>query len=69
MTLYGNPTTPEEAKKKRYGSFGWFRGGDYCEGHCAFEVRGDWTGWQCEHNSGHGPGGLYCKQHAKKVKP
>ena len=33
---------------------------------CITEV---WTGWhshQCERNRGHGPDGLYCKQHAKR---
>ena len=33
---------------------------------CIQEV---WTGWhshQCDRKRGHGPDGLYCKQHAKK---
>ena len=37
---------------------------------CIKEVR-DWSGWhsvQCSRKRGHGPDGLYCKQHAKKAK-
>ena len=26
-----------------------------------------WFSWQCQRKRGYGPGGLYCKQHARKV--
>lgn len=38
---------------------------------CVEEVSspGRWIGWhQCTRKRGHGPGGLYCKQHATKHK-
>lgn len=31
------------------------------------DVRGSWTPYQCTRKRGHGPGGLYCKQHADKA--
>jgi len=36
--------------------------------HCIEQVWGEQrgaTGHQCQRKRGHGPGGLYCKQHAK----
>ena len=38
---------------------------------CVVEVFGEWNSYQCSRKRGHGPDGLYCKQHAKKfeVKP
>jgi hypothetical protein len=65
------PKTLDEAKKYRYGTWaGNPKGADYNEGSCAYEVS-DSDGWhyyQCSRKNGHGPEGIYCKQHAKKVK-
>ena len=36
---------------------------------CIAEVA-SWNGWnrfQCSRKRGHGPGGLYCKQHARMI--
>lgn len=33
---------------------------------CIEEVRPMWVSYQCTRKRGHGPNGLYCKQHAKK---
>lgn len=69
-----NPKTLEEAKKIKYG-FAWdMKRRYYIDGQCAFEV---WNyskkntsilRYQCQRKNGHGINGLYCKQHAKKVK-
>ena len=36
---------------------------------CIWEIfpKGHWTPYQCTRKRGYGPGGLYCKQHAKMV--
>ena len=65
------PRTIEEARKYRYGArAGIHAGNAYADGYCAYEV-GAYAQWpiahQCSRKSGHGPGGLYCKQHAKMV--
>lgn len=44
----------------------------YAPERCAFELiannRGGWPYFrQCRRKPGHGAGGLYCKQHAKRV--
>lgn len=66
------PKTLEEAKKCRYNKWtGNPKGFQYKEERCAYEVH-DIVGWgqhQCFRKNGYGPNGLYCKQHAKKVKP
>jgi len=63
------PKTIEEAKKYRYGSWvGNPKGTPYKEGRCAYEVWSAFISYQCTRNNGHGPEGLYCKQHAKMLK-
>jgi hypothetical protein len=36
-------------------------------GDCVVEVWQDFWSYQCSRKRGHGPDGLYCKQHAKMV--
>ncbi len=59
----------------RYGQCSWNRNGDPEDPErCVDEVFPDWTrscSWashQCRRKRGHGPGGLYCKQHAKEAR-
>jgi len=60
------PHTLEEARKYRYGCWaGAPKGHPYREGKCAAEVCRDYIFHQCSRKNGYGPGGLYCKQHAK----
>jgi len=65
-----NPRTIEEARKVRYGYRRRGYNYAYKEGCCVYAM-GDTDdyrlGQQCSRKNGHGPGGLYCKQHAKKV--
>ena len=65
------PVTREEAHNKLYGrSDGMYRPVPYISWRCAWEVSEPpyYTyKHQCKHKNGHGPGGLYCKQHAKRV--
>lgn len=67
--MFDTPMTIEEARKYRY--FQWSgnkNGTPYREGRCAYEVAGAdrWISFhQCYRKNGHGPAGLYCKQHAK----
>jgi len=68
-----NPKTREEAEQKRYGKWtGNPDGRKYDPARCAYEIwpagGGGWVSTQCCRNPGHGPAGLYCKQHAEKVK-
>ena len=52
--------------KKRYGQWsGNPRGVPYNPEHCVEGVWGDYIERQCSRKKGHGPDGLYCKQHAK----
>lgn len=68
--MYHQPKTKEEAKKHRYGKWGGNpKGNKYIEGQCAAEIRKGWIGCQCSRSCGHGPEGLYCKTHAKMIKP
>lgn len=65
------PKTLEEARKLRYGQWsGDPKGHKYDDVFCAYEVLGE-SGfglpYQCQRKNGHGPSGLYCKQHAKIV--
>jgi hypothetical protein len=65
-----NPLTLEEAKKCIYGPWaGRPKGNRYVEGRCAYEVfpEGSFIPRQCSKKNGHGPEGLYCAGHAKKV--
>jgi len=62
--------TLEEARKQRYGAWsGNPNGCPYNPGHCVMEVHPScgWIPAQCRRRNGHGPDGLYCKQHAKQV--
>lgn len=65
------PKTLEEARKYRYGEWaGNPKGNPYREGNCAEEAYSNDRSarfYQCTRKNGHGPAGLYCKQHAKKV--
>ena len=60
--------TLREAKERRYGRMiGMSKGSPYKEGKCAqFVAHGMWHN-QCVYKNGHGPGGLYCKIHAKQL--
>ncbi len=64
------PRTSEDAQKYRYGRRAGTPGQSYKPERCAMvlweQVR--WpVEYQCKRKPGHGPGRLYCKQHAKKV--
>ena len=64
------PRTREEAEKYRYGQWaGDPKGLGFYSYECAMEVwpPGEWISRQCTRLPGHGPDGLYCKQHAAKV--
>jgi len=62
------PKTLEEAKKYRYNTWaGNPNGTPYDPTRCAYEIFKNFTAWQCTRKNGYGPGGLYCKQHAKIV--
>jgi hypothetical protein len=55
--------------KRRYGSTRWGDGAGQIPGFCVAEVGKSvpderWP-YQCSRRAGHGPGGLFCKQHAK----
>jgi hypothetical protein len=62
------PKTKDEAQKYKYGQWaGRPAGYPYKEGKCAAESlpeSGQWFFRQCARENGHGPDGLYCKQHA-----
>ena len=60
------PRTKKAASKLTYGK--WSSECGWEEGRCAYKVWGWMTHYQCTRKSGHGPAGLYCKQHAKMVK-
>ena len=60
--------------KRIYGDWaGNPSGTEECETDCITEVwpnrssGGGWAPYQCQRKRGFGPGGLYCKQHAKKL--
>ena len=60
------PRTHEEARRYVYGRWTY---GPHVPGHCAARVtspEGFW-GHQCSRYSGHGPDGLFCKQHARMI--
>ena len=63
------PTTLEEARQTRYGSWsGNPNGHKYVDGRCAYEVHDAGRGvlfHQCNHANGHGACNLYCKHHAQ----
>ncbi len=62
------PKTKAEAKACKYGEWaGWPRGMAYNPACCAYEIWEDMHSFQCSRKNGHGPDGLYCKQHAKMI--
>lgn len=62
------PMTKEEAEKVRYDKWsGNPKGFAYDQECCAYEISSGGLPWQCSRKPGHGPDGLYCKQHARKV--
>lgn len=62
------PMTQEEAEAHIYGRWsGNPKGHAYRPGRCAYSVWRNFISGQCSRIWGHGPGGLYCKQHAKMV--
>ena len=65
------PTTIAAARERRYGrSDGWYTPSRYKPLHCAWEVSEPpyyLDSHQCSRSTGHGPDGLYCKQHARMV--
>ena len=53
---------------RRYGAWGgWPRGYPERKDKCVAEVANGHRFFQCYRKRGHGPGGQYCKQHAKMV--
>jgi len=65
------PKTIGEARRYRYRVWAVnLNGLPYVEGRCAMEVHDDYgcLFHQCSKKNGHGPGKLYCKQHAKKLR-
>ncbi len=69
--MFNPPKTIKEAKAYRYHKWaGNPNGRAYKEGFCSWQV---WevgraiTSHQCSRKNGHGPAGLYCRQHAKMV--
>ena len=72
MAMFNSPKTPEEAKKYRYNVWGGNpKGNPFHEGDCAYEYEllENWLTRQCSRKACAGPNNLYCKQHAKAVKP
>lgn len=68
--MFHPPQTLEEAKAYKYGQWaGKPSGYPYNDAHCAYETMGPggYLFHQCSRPNGHGPDGLYCKQHAKRV--
>ena len=69
--MFNTPKTIEEARKIKYNSWaGNPNGNKYDERYCAYEVSGGgrmMLFYQCSRLNGHGPDGLYCKQHAKMI--
>ncbi len=68
--MIDEPKTLAEAQITRYGYWaGNPKGVPYCPNQCAYRVfpaNGRWH--QCSRRKGHGPDGLYCQQHAAKLK-
>ena len=66
--MFDPPKTIKEAMEYRYGAWaGNPRGHGYITNICAYEIRQGHISAQCGRGNGHGPNGLYCKQHAKIV--
>ena len=61
------PKTKDEALAYRYGAWAGCPGGRaYCVTNCAEEIHRDYLFHQCSRKNGHGPEGIFCKQHAKQ---
>jgi len=71
--MFHEPHTIEEARSFRYRKWaGSPSGTAYNERHCAASVADGGRSvlsHQCSNRNGYGPAGLYCKTHAKMVKP
>ena len=69
--INGNPITLEEAMRKAYCGPRQPVGSFYGPERCAFTVAQRFRVGvkQCSRRPGHGPANLYCKQHARMVKP
>lgn len=66
--MFDPPMTKEEARAYRYNSWaGNPEGAAYNFLRCAWEVPDGFHYCQCLRHPGHGPKGLYCRQHAKKL--
>ncbi len=65
------PKIRTEANTRTYGrDTGLYHANKYTPTRCAYDVsEPPWyiDSHQCSRKPGHGPDGLYCKQHAKKV--
>jgi hypothetical protein len=62
------PITLIDAQKYRYGCYaGNPCGTKHQKGRCAYEIRKNWSEYQCYNKAVAGPEGLYCKMHAKIV--
>lgn len=62
------PKTLEEAKRYRYNKWGGNpRGNHYDSSRCADEAYDSVSRmfYQCSRKPGHGPDGIFCKQHAR----
>jgi hypothetical protein len=62
----GEPMTIEKARATHYGGY---RNEPYREGFCVERVPDGGRSplsHQCTRKNGHGPSGLYCRQHAKR---
>jgi len=66
--MFNPPKTREEAEKYRYNQWaGNPNGWKFNPKQCAYEACCNFDFYQCSRPSGHGPDGLYCKQHARMV--
>lgn len=62
------PKTKAEAAEYRYNQWaGNPAGSQHIETRCAYEIFWTFHSYQCSLKPGHGPDGLYCKQHARIV--
>jgi len=58
------PLTRKQAEKQTYGHY---RPRLFRAEKCAWELYTDYGQQQCSRAPGHGPDGLYCRQHARMV--
>jgi hypothetical protein len=63
--MYTRLVTLEAASRHRYGRWRFDPHGEpYAPDHCAMEVPAGERLLQCSRKNGHGPNGLFCRQHA-----